>query len=291
MSTNVFVCRRCGYSSAYKHALIKHFEKKKLCKAKLEDIDVNELLHELRPVVKEKFHQCSRCNKQFAHPSGLSRHKKYCSHDNELDREFHKGVFFKLKSEMRDELKEELKKEIIAELQSQSKYEHQTHVTGDNNTIYQNSYIVVLNNFGSEDVSHVIDDKLFLDDCLKMLQTGIPKIVNKIYYDENKPENKTVVLKSIKRKTALVHSNGKWQEHDLNQVIPIMVRKGSRILTNHLLDKEIPPDDTDIQEVIDAKHRFIGNVSMHKKPEYDIVSSAVKASVFNHRHVCISSFA
>lgn len=163
-----------------------------------------------------------------------------------------------------------------------------TTVFGDVNnvttTINQNNYVVVMNNFGSEDVSHVLQDKKFLDECLSTLHTGIPNVVSKIYYDESKPENKTVVLKSAKRKTALVHTgDGRWEEKDMNQVVPLMVRKGSRILSNHLRNKDITTDDIDAQEVDIAKQGYITCVITQKKPEYDMVSSAVKASIFNHR--------
>jgi hypothetical protein len=40
----MFVCKRCGYSTPRKDLLIKHLEKKFICKPLLANIDVNELL-------------------------------------------------------------------------------------------------------------------------------------------------------------------------------------------------------------------------------------------------------
>lgn len=286
MSNATFTCKRCGYSSIYKQALMKHLEKKKVCTAIIEDISVEDLLDDIRPSVKSKQHQCAQCKKGFTHLSGLSRHKKSCTGNNE------KNVTQEMNSTQleRDLLKEELRKEILAELQAiqpNLSVEQKTNITGNNNVTVNNNnntYVVVVNNFGSEDVSHVLQDQKFLDDCLKTLQTGIPNVVNKIYYDESKPENKTVLLKSVKRKTAMVHTDGKWEEKDLNQVVPIMVRKGSRILSKHLIAKDVPADDIESHEITDAKHGYISSVVTQKKPEYDIVSSAVKASICNHRH-------
>ena len=277
----MFSCKRCGYTTKYKHVLLKHLERTNVCEPTLTSIDVQELLLEFAPTTKP--YTCC-CGKGFSYESSLSRHRKSC--------------ILRKKPDSKDVLIEELKEKLAqAEKQIDTLKHQQTsnlvpqHVIGDynniNNTV-NNTYVVMVNNFGSEDISHVIEDKEFLDDCLKMLQTGIPNVVNRIYYDKTKPENKTVVLKSAKRKTALVHTgNGQWQEKDLNQVVPLMVRKGSRILTNHLIEKEVmeydPEYDMDTQEIIDAKKRYIGDVNTQKRPEYDIVSSAVKANISNHR--------
>lgn len=150
------------------------------------------------------------------------------------------------------------------------------HVTVNNNTV-----VVILNNFGSEDVSHVIQDKSFLDECISSLKRGIPNVIERIYYDETKPENKTVVVKSVKRKTALIHSDGKWIERDLNQIVPIMVRNGSNILSMHLRNKDITDDER--QQDVLAKQSYIVSVMTQKKPEYDMVSSAVKAVICNYK--------
>lgn len=275
--TSTFTCKRCGYCTKYKHVLVKHLERKNICEPKFDDTDVTVLIRECGDKPK-KMYECM-CGKSFDHEPSLYRHKRTCS----------KHIDCKANKALIEELQEKLasvEKELCC-LKDQCKSE--PHIIGDqynvnNTTINNNTYVVMVNNFGSEDVSHVIEDKQFLDDCLKMLQTSIPNVVNKIYYDESKPENKTVVLKSAKRKTAMVHvGNGQWQETDLNQVVPLMVRKGSRILTNHLLDKDVLHDDTDAQDAIDTKQMYMINVSTQKKPEYDIVSSAVKASIFNHR--------
>jgi hypothetical protein len=279
MSEELFTCKRCGYSTIYKQVLIKHLKKRIQCVATINDISVDDLLNETIPSVKHKSHQCTFCMKRFSHPSGLSRHKKSCSLNNDPKDKLIQELQQKLHSfeQQLDDIKGKV---------SQCKNEQvQTNITGNNNVTINNNntYVVVVNNFGSEDVSHVMQDEKFLDDCLKTLQIGIPNVVKKIYYDESKPENKTVLLKSAKRKTAWVHTNGKWEEKDLNQVVPMMVRKGTKILSNHLNTKTIDEDDANQQENSLAKHGYIADIVTQKRPEYDIVSSAVKANIYNHR--------
>lgn len=274
----IFTCKRCGYTTKYKHVLIQHLEKKKICDPKLNDIDVNDLIAECKEQA-QKTYSCI-CGKSFKHEPSLYRHKRTCVMHTDIEK--NRSLIEELQEKILSVEKE------ICHLKSQSKNEpSQPHIIGDNNnvnsTVNNNTYVVVVNNFGSEDVSHVVEDQKFLDDCLKTLQIGIPNVVKKIYYDESKPENKTVVLKSAKRKTALVHNDGKWEEKDLNQVVPLMVRKGSRILSNHLSTKNISDEDSDKQEDSLVKHEYIADIVTQKKPEYDIISSAVKANIYNHR--------
>ena len=40
----MFRCKRCGYSSTWKHSVIKHLLKKKVCLKVLSDIDRNRIL-------------------------------------------------------------------------------------------------------------------------------------------------------------------------------------------------------------------------------------------------------
>lgn len=289
-----FTCKRCGYATKYKHVLVKHLQRVKRCEPKLNDADVTDLLSDLEVQASTKPYTCKHCGKGFSHDSSLARHQKVCVHKNKTlshipdchhtdDNHDHcdKDVVIK-------DLKDKLAS-IEQQLSCLHSQHNQTHITGNNNvtTIHNNTtYVVVLNNFGSEDVSHIIEDQTFLDKCLVTLHTGIPNVVKRIWYDDAKPENKTVLFKSAKRKTALVHTNGKWEETDLNQVVPIMVRKGSRILSNHLMSKYIPDNETnDIekQELLLAKQGYITDVLANKKPESDIVSSAVKASIYNHK--------
>lgn len=270
-----FTCRRCGYETKYKHVLVKHLERTKTCDPKLDDVSVSELLKEFAQTTKA--FKCA-CGKSFSHDSSLSRHVKACTY-NQID-------------DQKDLLLQEMQETLHSVQQElcslKSRFGNsQTHIHGNNNvnniTTINNTYVVVLNNFGSEDVSHILDDKQFLDDCLLKLQNGIPNVVNKIYYDATKPENKTVLLKSAKRKTALVHSNGKWEEKDLNEIVPIMVTKGSNILSNHLQTIDVSHESSEKQEALLAKHMFMADIITRKKPEYDLVSSAIKANICNHR--------
>lgn len=285
---NDFTCERCGRSFCRISNLKYHYKRKKACdNIHNSSKSTSELLESTGNINRSQYTlSCCNCLKKFATDKTLQQHKDRCKVDP-VSRE-------------RKELEEELK--TLADQMSQTddindkntllqKINEITNrlsnnpincsqTIGTQNNVYINNTYVVLQNFGSEDVSHVINDKEFLDSCLKSLPRGVPRVVEKIYYDPSKPENKTVLVKSAKRRTALYHQDGEWFEVDLNQIVPTMLKNGSNILSNHLVTKEVTDDNQDVHS---AKQTFLMSILAKKKPEYDQVSSAVKALVCNFR--------
>ena len=141
MSDTKFLCKRCGFTSDYKQSLIRHLEKKKTCEALYQDLPIDELLKEYCQT-KLKTHRCELCNKSFSHSSGLSRHKMTCVESNAVT----------------------VLKEKLASVERQLTTLQEQQIDHSSNISINNTYnIVMLNNFGSEDVSHVLQDKQFLD--------------------------------------------------------------------------------------------------------------------------------
>jgi len=135
---------------------MKHLERTKTCDPKVVDIHVTELLQEFAAI--PKTFKCN-CGKSFSHESSLSRHFKTCTYNQTT-------------SDQKYALLQEMQATLLSVQQElctlKNKVVHtQTHIHGNNvTTINNNTYVVVLNNFGSEDCSHILNDKQFLDDCL-----------------------------------------------------------------------------------------------------------------------------
>ena len=70
------VCRRCGYSTTKKSHLSSHLARATPCEPILEDVDCKVLLVEVH--APSGMWVCSNCHRQYAHQSGLSRHKSKC---------------------------------------------------------------------------------------------------------------------------------------------------------------------------------------------------------------------
>lgn len=283
-------CPRCGKVFTKECSLKDHFLKKKTCPNTLNCAKtIEELVKGMEKLDRTSFRFiCGHCQKKFRTKSNLNQHSPRCKSVSRNKRaDFTDGVKME-EIHIDSTLLIEAQRQEIRALKQQIELLKRSNVSTidervTNNVTINNTYVVVLNDFGSETTSHILQDKKFLDKCLLSLKRGIPDVVEKIYYDDAKPENKTVILKSSKRKTALVHKDGKWTERDLNQVVPIMVRNSSNILSTHLRNKDTSCSDDDTQQDVLTKHEYLVDVMTHKKPEYDMAASAVKAFMTNYR--------
>ena len=98
-----YSCKRCGYSTDVKCNLINHFERKKVCRPILEDIDIETLKHKLEynfnkvnikinNKVNNTF-KCRYCNKVFSHKQSKYLHEsKYCKKNEVVKEELKKKL-------------------------------------------------------------------------------------------------------------------------------------------------------------------------------------------------------
>lgn len=259
-------CERCGKVFSKRSNLKTHYQNKILCTNKLGCTkSVEELLSKMIFERTNLKFECVGCHKKFRTKSNLNQHSDHCKLVDIMTEDQTDPLILWKKID-------DLEKKIDT---------LQTNITINNPTINNNTIVVVLNNFGAEDTTHVLNDVDFLDKCLLAFYKGVPNVVERIYYDKNKPENKTVLVKSAKRQTALVYMDGIWIEKNFNQVVPLMVKNGSTILSNHLTNKtELYHEETTYND----KKQYLRYLSLQKKPMYDQIASAVKAIMCNHRN-------
>lgn len=242
-----------------------HLSRKKLCENLLCCQKSNQdLLKELGKDRNSYDFECEFCHKKFEKKPYLNQHYKHCKDKRNIEKD--------------NEIQR--LKQVISDMKTACA--NNINITINQNITQTLTQNIVVNNFGSEDLSHVVHDKQFLDNCLKSIRQGLPSVIEKIYYDKNKPENHNVLMKSSKKKTALVFKDGEWKQEHLNQVVPTMVHKGTNVLSTHLHKQQIDPDD-DMHGVYRIKESYLNDIMIRKKPEIFEISSAVTAIIGNHR--------
>jgi hypothetical protein len=177
------------------------------------------------PPIPSKF-ECKYCHTQFSRKDNLNRHlNTRCKFKNgfELDQEY-KELFENQKKE-NDMYKEETKTTI-------NKLYHQidkliekvgnTHITQTN---------IVLNSYGKEDLSHITDK--FKTSLLKIPYNMIPKLIEKIHFDMNKPENNNIIIPNKKEPYMKVFNIDKWVYKDRKETIKSLVENKYSILEEH----------------------------------------------------------
>ena len=207
------VCPRCHYETPKASTFIDHLMKSKPCPCDFSDDAREDIIESF----KTRSFACPHCARTFSRSRHLSRHEGSCKS---------KEIVSALRSTI-----VELENEVENALDQKSVVIH-------NNTTYiQNN--IILNNFGSEDRSHVTRDVLLK--CLDELGTN--SLVDCVYFNPDHPENKTIRLKSEKKKRVLLHQDGKWVEDDMNNSIDrIMNRENSALST--FFYESVWPDET-----------------------------------------------
>jgi hypothetical protein len=197
----------------------------------LENIDRQCIIDELTfKEYNEITYDCEYCQKKFNTSTSRSRHHKICKKKPLSDIELLKSQVKQLQDELRESKRNEAK--VI------------------NNTMNIVNNINV-NNFGREDTTHLPLE--FLTSCF--MTKDIPALLENIYFDEEYPQNKTVKLKSLKNKTAMVHNGGNWVVKRVDHVLDEMVNKGQTILKRHYrqnkndVEKDMEKDD--IEDVLE----------------------------------------
>lgn len=208
----MFCCDRCGYATDVKCNYSTHIKRKKPCLPTLHDVSLAILQERFEAENKKVMkYTCSVCNRDYASRAGLSYHTKI-SHPQTVD---HMEQHIK-------RLEEELQ-----EIKSKQNTGFTITNNGDHNTTNIN---FIINAFGQEYKEHIT-----LDFALKCLQLGgqfgVEKMMDKIYFDKEHPENHNVRLVSLKNQFAEVYKGQGWETNDLNATIDRMIsQSGSEII-------------------------------------------------------------
>ena len=159
---------------------------------------------------KKKLFICPICDSKFKHKNNYYRHKKhYCRDIKENNKE-----------------KKELEKEIENLKEQVDKLKMSQHIT--------NNIVIAYNK--QPDLSHLTDK-----DYLRIMNKGfksVPKLIEEIHFNPNKPENKNIYIPSIKNKYAMGWNGNKWDVMNRNEVIDDMYDDKSNILMEKLEELE-----------------------------------------------------
>lgn len=214
-------CKRCGYETDVKQALLKHFDRKTSCTAILSNVTIDDLKSEFQ--VQRTYNNvrfsCKHCDRPFNDRSNMYKHQKVCKKKINDDIQVNSKL-----TELTNEIKS---------LKNKLKEFEGTNFTVNNtqnaNAIQNNIINVNLKDFGMESQGHLTKEflnKCFADKCLVDL-------IENLHFDKECPENYNVRLRSKKQELMEVFSNGKWLVKDQDQTLTELIQSGYRILRMH----------------------------------------------------------
>ena len=177
-----------------------------------------------------KLFKCDFCQKTFTIHANKRRHEMYRCKENpdfldklindknnriknlEKDKESLKKYNEKLEAE-----KKELYKQVSTLLDK----------VGDTNI--QNN--IILNSYGKEDLSHITD--ALKTELLSIPYGAIPKMIEAIHFNDEKPENKNIMLPNKKDNLVKVFEGDKWIYKNKNETISDLVDSKYNIIDDH----------------------------------------------------------
>lgn len=271
-----FLCRRCGHYFKTKQNLIRHLQRHVLCIASVEDIDPHQLITDLtRKTYKDKVYVCEFCDKQFNYTSNLCNHRKVCKKKTVTKLQV-------LEAEI-EELRKWVKGDPGRNTVINNNIATQNNIT---NNITQNISIV-LNDFGQEDTSYVESNTEFLSSCMKELLTNaIRSVIEKVYFDEEHPENRTILMKNFKMNQVMIYDNGQWKQRHTSEAIPKMLHKGKKILHQHFIsvgDQQKAIEDPENNEDAILKFNYLTNIQIPGTNDYKTATAKIKSAISNNK--------
>ena len=94
-----------------------------------------------------------------------------------------------------------------------------------------NQQNIKLNNYGSEDLSHITD--FFKTNLLSLPHGMIPKMIEAVHFNSDKPENKNILLPNKKDNKMKVFSGDKWVYKDKTETIDDLMDGKYFIMDTH----------------------------------------------------------
>jgi hypothetical protein len=166
---------------------------------------------------------CDFCEKTFTIHANKRRHELHrCIQnpgfvDKIIDAKNSKIKSLQLTNERLEKEKKELYKQVSKLLDK----------VGDTNI--QNN--IILNNYGNEDLSHITDSvKTAL---LSIPYCAIPKMIEAIHFNDEKPENKNIMITNKKDNLVKVFQGDKWIYKNKNDTITDLVDSKYTIIDDH----------------------------------------------------------
>jgi hypothetical protein len=253
----MYTCKRCGYETSYKCAILTHLRRKKPCLCTKSDISPEQLISEITSDGKERSHGCNNCDKVYTTRQALSVHKKKCMAST-------------INSRTDNEEIEHLKKQMVL-LECKLKEVEQRTVTNttNNNTMNQQNNINIhvgrdtLCSFGKESMNHITPE--FLKQCLLQTYDGVKSFVNELHCNPDVPENHNIRFKSTKQKLVEVYKDERWVECNQTTTLDSLIKNGYKVLFQAFLDLQSDPLIKEYQNEIQD---WLNRISMHSGVPY-----------------------
>jgi len=206
----------------------------------------------------ENFYNCMYCNKVFKRNWHLNRHLKTCKMKTKCD---DKKTLEELKDKVEDLIiqlsNQNNKNNKILNTTNNNNTNTSLNNTSSNNTNNNNKTLnnnsnnvtqhITINNYGEENLKCLTE--AYLTKLIKGAFTAIQKLIEKIHFNPEYPENQNIKITNKKEPYIKVRKNNKWELQDKKETIDTIVDDKYYILDDHIdTQKELTEFEKELME-------------------------------------------
>lgn len=267
-----YYCKCCNYNAKVKGNYLKHL--KTLKHQRIQEIQSQNESDNENSISSNLIccsNNCKYCNKEFTTKQAMYRHIKYnCSQNSD------ESIIelCRLLNEKERRLMEQ-GDQIKALYDKIERLSNKLQITNINNGIINNNINIKLLNYEQTDYSHLTEKDYVtcIQDCNKCVKT----LIEKVHFNENKPENMNIYISSIKGKYAMVYKNNKWQIIDRKTQIDDLYDTNEIILSTWYKEYKVK-----YPEIMQDMKRYLQNTE--ENDTINEVKKEILLMLYNNRN-------
>ena len=239
-----YFCVCCDYDAKVKSSFDKHLKTKKHQNALNSQPEVSPKLAEVSLYSEKcmdseqapecRTFQCKYCDRLFKHRSSLSKHIKYTCKKNkdedlkELARLLNETI--KDKDTQLNKMQKQIDK-LTNKLQLQT-FNKNNNITTHYNLTNVNNAVnnIYLLDYSQTDYSHLTERDYIT--CIKDCNHCVKTLIEKVHFNEDKPENMNIYISSIKGNYVMVYKDNSWQIQNKKEHIDDLYNYNEVVLEN-----------------------------------------------------------
>jgi hypothetical protein len=293
-----FKCPRCGEIFNRNAKYIRHIQSKNMCYPILENVIPSE--NNYISISNNIF--CDYCDKSFMDQYNLKKHFEVCIKKKLADKEdeqtkINKKLYDLLTTMQHNQSMQltlvpatQVSTPVAVQVSAPVAIDNSTNLTGDNNSIsnvqnnvQSNSKNKINNNnnnqnlnvtfsYNNPDLSHISDHDY--KSCINAKLKSVPKLITKIHFNPDKPENHNIYLEDMDSEYINVYDGTQWKRKKKDYFVDDAVTINENMLQRWVEYKEDPV----MQNALNRYYDLRDEEGMEERIQQDVLQT-----IFNNR--------
>ena len=220
---------------------------------------------------KKDIYICEYCNKEYKHKQSLSKHIKYtCTENKDEDL---KELVRLLNAQL-----EQQRNDFQSQLQSQAKQIDKLmgklEINGSFNTTNIQNNIQLLS-YKDTDVSHLTQKDY--EACIKKVNFCVMKLIEKIHFNPEKPENMNIYISNMKDKYLMIYDGINWNLANKREELDKLYENKEVMLEEWL--------ETSCAEIKDKFIKYLNN--KEDDETLNMIKEEIKLMMYNKKQLTL----